>query len=254
MIDQLNQISLAEVKAGYRFDGKYYRCHFCDQAYGEGEVFQHHGQFYLASKMIEIHIAQEHGGMLEVLTSHNKKYTGLTDNQKELIKMISEGMTDQEIAQRTGVSPVTIRHQRYTLREKAKQAKLYLAIYELAMEGAEERKKAKDESHELIEVHEFATMVDERYVVTKGEEEKILKTMFESLAPLKLKNFSSKEKKKLVILRRISQEFSKNKVYHESEVNGILKEIYEDYVTLRRYLIEYGFMERTKDGKEYRLK
>ena len=39
----------------------------------------------------------------------------------------------------------------------------------------------------------------------------------------------------------------------EQEVNEILRPIYEDYMTIRRYLIMYGFMERTKDGRQYWL-
>jgi hypothetical protein len=49
-------------------------------------------------------------------------------------------------------------------------------------------------------------------------------------------------------------QFERNKRYDERELNSIIKEIYEDYATIRRYLIEYGFMERTSNCKEYWLK
>ena len=42
--------------------------------------------------------------------------------------------------------------------------------------------------------------------------------------------------------------------YSEKEVNKILSRVYEDYVLLRRYLIEYGFLDRTRDGAVYFLK
>ncbi|HEX9062442.1 MAG TPA: DUF2087 domain-containing protein, partial [Clostridia bacterium] len=58
----------------------------------------------------------------------------------------------------------------------------------------------------------------------------------------------------IVILKKISEQFEKNKRYSEKELNHIIKEIYEDFATIRRYLIEYGFMERTNDCKEYWLK
>lgn len=35
-------------------------------------------------------------------------------------------------------------------------------------------------------------------------------------------------------------------------MNDTLKEIYEDFVTLRRYLIEYGFFTRDAHGHVYR--
>ena len=97
-------------------------------------------------------------------------------------------------------------------------------------------------------------MVDDRYSITKTEEDKIIASVFESLEPLKLKVFSPKEKKKIVILRKITEQFSKGKKYSEKDINSILKPIFEDYATIRRYLIEYGFMERTNDCKEYWLK
>ena len=104
------------------------------------------------------------------------------------------------------------------------------------------------------EVHNGATMVDERYMVTAEECEKIISTYFETSSPLVLKLLPPKEKKKLVILRVISEQFEKDRRYSETEVNQILKLIHEDYATIRRYLIEYGFMERTSDCRVYWLK
>ena len=103
------------------------------------------------------------------------------------------------------------------------------------------------------QIHGGAKMVDERYMVSADETQKIINNFFISTKPLALKTFASKEKNKLVILRVISDEFEKGKIYSEKEVNQILKRIYEDYATIRRYLIDYGFMERTADCKEYWL-
>ncbi|MEG0457339.1 MAG: DUF2087 domain-containing protein, partial [Oscillospiraceae bacterium] len=60
-----------------------------------------------------------------------------------------------------------------------------------------------------------------------------------------------KEKKKIIILRKIAQQFEKNIKYSEKEVNEILKAIYDDFVTIRRYLIEYGYMDRTSNCEQY---
>lgn len=93
------------------------------------------------------------------------------------------------------------------------------------------------------------------FEITPEEEEKILKNVFSSLEPLKLKVISSKAKKKAVIIKKIAGQFKKDKKYTEMEVNGILKQIYpEDFSTLRRSLIEMGFMDRKSDGSEYWLK
>lgn len=64
----------------------------------------------------------------------------------------------------------------------------------------------------------------------------------------------SKEKKKLIILQQIVQRFEKEQTYTEAQVNEVLKMVYVDYVSLRRHLIEYGFMERSADGAVYRVK
>ena len=94
-------------------------------------------------------------------------------------------------------------------------------------------------------------MVDARYEITQQEEQKILSTVFASMQPLRLKTFPPKEKKKVVILRTIAKEFEEGIRYSEVQVNEILKDIYPDYVTLRRYLIEYDYLERTRDGSAY---
>ena len=94
-------------------------------------------------------------------------------------------------------------------------------------------------------------MVDERYVITEEENQKILENVFYSLEPLKLKVFSKKEKKKIVILRQVAAQFESGRTYTEREVNAILKEIWDDFATMRRYLIEYGYLDRTTDGSSY---
>ena len=90
-------------------------------------------------------------------------------------------------------------------------------------------------------------------MITEQERRHILETSFSSLIPLVLKSFSPKEKKKVVILTKIAEQFEKGKIYNEKEVNQILQPIFDDYMSLRRYLIMYGFMERTQDGSKYWL-
>ena len=49
----------------------------------------------------------------------------------------------------------------------------------------------------------------------------------------------------------IATQFDENKKYSEAEVNEILKPVYDDFVLLRRYLIDYKFLMREKDGSSY---
>lgn len=255
MLDKLANMTIEEIKNGYSFNSQAYKyiCDICGREFENGEIFKIGDRYFDAGRMAKMHTQNEHEDLLHILGSYDKKYTGITENQNDLLRMIYSGMTDNEIAKKTGVAPATIRHQRFVFREKAKQAKLYLAIYELALQGANNSKKLSDKTDDIIDVHKGAKMVDDRYFTTKAEEEKIIKAMFSSLDPLKLKTFSSKEKKKIVILKKISGQFDRNKRYSEKELNSIIKEIYEDFATIRRYLIEYGFMVRTNDCKEYWL-
>jgi hypothetical protein len=255
MIEKLLQLSLGEVKNGYAYepDGKTFKCLVCGKEFGSGEIYMLGGRFYDALKAVQVHIVNDHGGMFEILASYDKKYTGVTENQKELMTLFYTGLTDNEAALKTGTDPSTVRHQRFVFREKAKQAKIYLAIYEILEQKTAGKKKA-GVSDDFITIHSGARMIDDRYFITKAEEDGILSSVFETLDPPVLKVFSSKEKKKIVILRKIASQFTKGIKYTEKEVNDILKPIYHDKSSIRRYLIEYGFMDRTSDGREYRLK
>ena len=241
----LNEWTVDEIKAGYRLraDGAY-ECAICGVTYQKGEVFPIDGHFYDQHRAIQMHV-QAHGGVFEQLMIMDKKYTTLTENQAQLMRMMQAGMSDAQIAAELGVAASTVRHQRFMFREKARQAKAYLALFDLSIGSAT---PASDRS---IPIHPTATMVDDRYQITKSEEDSALKAHFSSLDPLVLRSFPSKEKKKITVLRRIVTIFDPNKTYTELEVNARLKEVYDDFATIRRYLIEYGFMKRSMDGKQY---
>jgi hypothetical protein len=241
---------LSEIKNGYTFDPEkdIYECLICGEKFNVGEIYPVGTRFFDAGKAIGRHIESVHGSVLEYLLKTDRKITGLTDRQIEMIGYFSAGLTDNEIGIKTATTSATVRHTRFILREKAKQAKIFLAVVELT-ESVWNRNKNND----LVDVHAGATMIDERYEVTNEEQDAIIRKYFD-LEPLTLKEFPVKQKRKLAILRRIASEFEAGRKYGEPQVNTILKAIYPDYVTIRRYLIEYGFMDRTVDGREYWMK
>ena len=53
------------------------------------------------------------------------------------------------------------------------------------------------------------------------------------------------------MLIQILKRFDTERRYTQTEVNEILATATEDYATLRRYMIDYGFLGRTRDGAEY---
>ncbi len=79
-------------------------------------------------------------------------------------------------------------------------------------------------------------------------ERKVFKDYFIGRA---LKQIPTKYAKLLVILRWLATLFEPGREYTEVEVNEVLKPINEDYVRLRRELIEQGFLAREGGGGRY---
>jgi biotin operon repressor len=69
----------------------------------------------------------------------------------------------------------------------------------------------------------------------------------------KLTQLPTREKKWLVVLRWIASKFEAGVLYSEKEVNHIITQIHPDYATIRRNLVEYGFMRRERGGGNYWL-
>jgi len=71
----------------------------------------------------------------------------------------------------------------------------------------------------------------------------------------KLTAFPAKRKMKLYALLYLSQKIAAGKDYKEREINDILLDwhTFADPATLRRELYDYGFLDRSRDGKVYRL-
>lgn len=237
--------SLEELKQGYIQKKDTYICLLCGERYEKGIVYPHEGMFYEAERYMRIHIEEVHGSVFAYLIGLDKKLTGLTEHQSNLLRLFYQGKNDTEVQKELGIgSASTIRHHRFALKEKERQARTFLAIMELL--------KEKDQhSPAFIPVHKTATMVDDRYNITLDEQRKIVEKYFPHGPTGPLKKFPLKQKEKLVVLREIVKQIECERVYHEKELNEILKAIYEDYALIRRYLIEYGFLDRKPDGSQY---
>lgn len=243
--------SVEELSRGFVHDPerKTYTCLICGAEFETGIVYRD-GEVLLceAEKAAERHITRAHTSMFNYLLTMDKQYAGLTDLQRDLLICLSEGLTDKETAERLGIgSTSTVRNHRFKLRERVKQAKVFLAL----MTALERVQPVKGE---LVEIHRGATMVDERYAVTEDERQKLIQRHFEDNGDGALRSWPTKEKRKVVVLQHIAKRFETGRQYTEKEVNEILKALYPDYVTLRRYLIEYGFLDRARDGSAYWVK
>jgi hypothetical protein len=216
---------LEEIKKGYHEDqpAGEYLCLICGARFTKGIIYPFDQVLMDAEKAVATHIEREHGSVFECLLRIDKKVTGLTDLQRELLAHFYRGESDQAIVSALGIgSPSTIRNHRFALREREKQARVFLAIMEL---------------------------LGQRLTEQKGSPEK---EEAETGGPLKV--FPRKEKKRMAVLETAAGRFEAGRKYGESEVNRILESVCDDYGTLRRYLVDRGFLEREQDGSSYWVK
>lgn len=236
---------IEELKRGYIEEKNDYVCLLCGEKIEKGIIYPYETLLYEAEKYMNIHIRDAHISVFDYLISLDKKITGLTDHQNKLLHLFYQGKSDAEVQQELEIgSASTIRHHRFVLKEKERQAKTLLALMELL--------KEKDQhAPSFVSVHKHAKMVDDRYNITKEEQKQAISKYFSGT---KLLKFPLKEKQRLIVLREIMNHIDKNKVYTEKEINEVIEAIYEDYVWIRRYLIEYGFLDRKADGSSYWIK
>ncbi|WP_322906304.1 DUF2087 domain-containing protein [Paenibacillus campi] len=246
------QADLLELKRGYVEDeqaSEYgsFVCLIDGQMFEKGRIYEQEGAFYEAERFMQMHIRQQYGSMFHYLLTLDKKWTGLTELQSELVRAFYEGQSDTDITAAHGGSKSTIRNHRFALREKAKQARVFLAIMDMLEEQ-------QNDPSPFVSIHRTATMLDERYAVTEQENEAVLRQYFKQGTDGPLAEFPRKEKRKIIILRQLIRRFEVGRTYTEKQVNEVLAAAYADYVTLRRYMIAYGFMDRQDDGSAYWVK
>ncbi len=253
----LDRISIGQIKQGYYFAEKtgQFHCLYCQATFEDGLVYQSADQYCTAARAIINHIREAHDSPFEQLLAMDKRFIGLTENQKKLLRLIREGKSNQDIASMTGNATSTIRAQRFLFKEKGRQAKLLLALLELLEEETGAATAVLAEDPDLVSpIHATAIQIDERFAITAAEKAKVIKTYVESSDPLIIRALPVKEKRKLILLGLIATQFMADRQYTEKEINDILHPIYSDHVTIRRYLIEYGYLDRTVSGSAYWVK
>lgn len=77
----------------------------------------------------------------------------------------------------------------------------------------------------------------------RSEEEAVLRVFFDGAT---LRQIPAARKKRVIVLRHLLARFDPERSYPEREVNDILREAHEDVATLRRELVDYGFMRRER--------
>ena len=240
----VGDLSIHELSTGLKLSDAGFTCIVCGDQYETGRIYEIGGSLLTAERAADEHTVSEHGGALNVLAQLRKESSGLTDVQRELVAQLSLRKSDRDIARDTHKSESTIRNQRFHLRRKINEAKVLCAIGELL-------DTSRNDDSSFVSYHADIPSADDRIVTTHAEERDITSRYFESINPLKLERFPKKQKEKLVVLKRIASVFTVGQDYAESEVNDVITPIFDDYVTIRRYLIEYRFLDRERGGKRY---
>lgn len=252
---ELNEVfwneTIEEIVSGYKETDDEYSCIFCRKSYQKGRIYDIESNLYDSVGAVKHHTKDAHGFTIDYLLSQNNDIIGISEVQQNILKLMSEGLDDKAISKRIGIAQSTVRNHRYKLREKRKQAKLFIALM-TSLELKTNRPIKQSDIGNIDELHLSASMIDERYNITDSEREKVIKTYMDENGAIK--QFPPKEKRKIILLREVIKNFKVDREYSEKEVNAVLKRIYEDYATIRRALIEYGFFDRSDDCSIYRVK
>ena len=241
-----------ELAEGVRTDqaAGLHTCLICYGTFEDGRIYEVESVPYEAGRASREHVKAVHGSTAKWLSSLDKRLTGLTDTQRLLFECMMEGLDDKDTASRMGITPSTVRNHRFQMRERERQAHVFLALMTLVARTPTQRKP----QDEFMYVKRSAVMVDERYATTQKEYDEVIAKYFPDGPDGMLAEFPAKEKRKLAILTHLSRRFEQGRRYTEKQLTEILKIANADHATLRRYLIEYGFMDRERDGSAYWLK
>jgi len=272
----IEQSTIEDVKRGYmitkgtsRAPGRL-ACMYCNAQFERGIVYPQNSQLMDAERAASAHVQQAHGGPFTALLSLGKKVTGLSDLQTEMLSLLYAGYSDTDIARKSGgKAESTIRNHRFQLRKRTREAMILCTLMDLLDEQNRQRQQRTEEFYQFSTP---LTVDDDRVIVTKAEAQKIITKYIqfsdqavqtkgsEAIGPeelaagaLTLQRWPKKQKEKLVVLDVIARLFKADREYTEQEVNELLAGVYNDYVTLRRYLIDYGLLQRQPGGGAYRL-
>lgn len=95
---------------------------------------------------------------------------------------------------------------------------------------------------------------DPTWIRALGWSEEDQKVLRDTTCNGKLTRLPKGPKKTEVVLRWLATFFEAERLYSEQEVNEVLKDKYaEDYVSLRRDLVDFGYLRRERGGGKYWL-
>lgn len=159
-----------------------------------------------------------------------------------------------ELAQQVNLGEPTVSHHLARLREVG-FVTLRMAgnqrFYRINESGLAKFKRLAAAIEQIPPVSE-PVLPDDRWIDELGWSETDRQVLRDHTSGGQITHLPSKQKKLLVILRWLATLFEPDRLYSEAEVNSILRAVYEeDYVSLRRDLVDLGFLRRERGGGKY---
>ncbi len=179
------------------------------------------------------------------------------ESRLALLRLLSEReLTVGELAERVNLGEPTVSHHLSRLRE-AGLVTLRMAgnqrFYRLNDTGLEKFKQLAAKIEQTPPPIDRGGSDDE-WIARLGwspEDQQVLRGYTKNG---KLTHLPTKQKKMLVIIRWLAALFQPDRLYSEGEVNDTLKAVYEeDYISLRRDLVDLGYLRRERGGGKYWL-
>ncbi len=182
------------------------------------------------------------------------------ESRLALLQYLNEGERSVgDLAERVNLGEPTVSHHLARLRE-AGFVTLRTAgnqrFYRINESGLATFKRLAAKIEQLPPVSAPAVS-DDRWIEALGwdaAEQQVLREYTTSGKLTHLPNRQKKLKKLIVVLRWLATLFEPGRLYSEAEVNALLKSVYEeDFVSLRRELIDFGYLRRERGGGKYWL-
>jgi DNA-binding HxlR family transcriptional regulator len=157
-----------------------------------------------------------------------------------------EPLTGKDLADRLGLTPPTISHHM----RKLSEAGIVVSVsdaqrqwYRVNTDLLSASRRVAIAEHDTVPARETEPADEEARFRAK-----VLRDFF---VDERLKEIPAQRKRRVIVLQHLLERFEPAREYCEREVNDLLRPAHADFATLRRELVDYGFMDR--DRGTYRV-
>jgi hypothetical protein len=246
LYNNLSSIPSEDLRNGFSFNSgsRGYTCLFCGRFFEQGVIYNADDRQVEARLAAAHHVEKEHKGVFVSLLGMGPERTGLSGIQEIVLKGVYDGKSDREIAADLGgKTESTVRNHRFQLRKRMKEARIFVALMEII--------ETRGSSSGFVDFNADIPAQDDSVIVTVDENEAILRKYFSEDGRLRLRGLPKKQKAKLVVLNRLAELFQRDRQYTEAEIDTTLIKAGDASGEIRRYLVDYGFLARKRDGSAY---